>query len=109
MYRRIELINEKGRIKGGLMSGYGDLSGKAVNDIFFAWANELPGPKGKGTNKNNRYFFTEFGWNRLGRRTIAACLRYGQKFRIVKIKEKSVDILYKDKYQVAVRPRKYLI
>ncbi len=83
--------------KGGIMASSND----AVID---AWA-AMNVPR-RQIHKNCRFYFTEEGWKRYGRPTIAACQRTGQQYRVITIKEHSVDIVYRDEIQVAVRPRK---
>lgn len=65
---------------------------------------DLPGPKNH--HKNCRFYFTELGWNRYGRRILQGVLRCGQQVQVKTVKENSVEVMWKDKWQVAVRPRK---
>ncbi len=125
MYRRIELIDEMSvenyRVfieslresfdnpeldpereyprfwKTGLM-GYGN------PDVWDAWV-EMNSPR-REVNRNARFYFTEEGWRRYGRKTIEVCQQVGQRYRVLRVKEKSVDVIYRDEYQVAVRPKK---
>ncbi len=71
--------------------------------VIRAWV-EMPSPR--RLFKNTKFYFTEEGWRRYGRKTVAACLTVGQRYRVIRIKEKSVDVVYRDDVQVAVRPRK---
>lgn len=124
MFRRIELIHEMNKqryrkltravrhgvcntdantgnairrfAKSGLM-GVGNLR------VWDAWA-RMNVPR-RRINKNVRFYFTEEGWRCHGRKTIEACQRVGQRYRIIRVKENSVDVLYRDRAQVAVRPR----
>jgi hypothetical protein len=73
-------------------------------EVFDAWG-DMRGPR-RRIFKNCRFYFTEKGWRRYGRPTVAACLRTGQRFRVIAIKERSVDVVYRDEIQVAVRPKK---
>lgn len=100
MFRRIELITKIGRaeFKMGLMT-------ICNAEVAGAWIDDLPGPK-KRLYKNCKFFFTERGWNEIGRNVVAACLSSGQRYRVISVKERSVDVIYGDKYQVAVRPLK---
>lgn len=95
MYRRIELIT--GPYKHGLM-------GLAPLEVVDAWIDLPQAPK--RLYKNCRFYWTEYGWKLYGSKTVEACKRAGQGFRILTIKECSVDPFYKDRYQVAIRPRK---
>lgn len=107
MYRRIELIShlpsidEKERIwhfKGGICFIVCNL------DVALSWI-DMPAPR-KEIRKNCRYYFTEKGWDLYGRKIIKACMRTGQDYRVLKVKENAVEPLYKDDIQVVVRPLK---
>lgn len=82
--------------KSGL-TGYGNPA------VWDAWV-EMNSPR-RSINKNVRFYFTEAGWQRYGRKTIEACQQVGQRYRVLRIKENSVDVVYRDEFQVAVRPR----
>lgn len=71
--------------------------------VVRAWI-AMPAPR--RLSKNTRFYFTEEGWRRYGRPTVAACQTVGQRYRVIAIKERSVDVLYRDAVQVAVRPKK---
>ncbi len=58
------------------------------------------------THKNIRFFFTEDGWKRAGRPILHLVKQMGWDHRVLTIKERSVDVVYRDDLQVAVRPRK---
>jgi hypothetical protein len=108
VYRRIELISswpapeEDGspavEIKGGLCFI------PAKEGVADAWTG-LSVPS-KRINKNSRFYFTEKGWDVYGRATIKACQRNKQRYRVLAMKEHSVDVVYRDENQVVVRPRK---
>ncbi len=36
---------------------------------------------------------------------VAACIHSGTQYRVIAIKERSVDVMYRDELQVAVRPK----
>ena len=125
MYRRIELIDEMSaedyRVfieslrqsasdpdvdlkreyprfwKTGLM-GYGNPA------VWDAWL-DMNSPR-RPVNRNARFYFTEEGWRRYGRKTIEVCQQVGQRYRVLRVKENEVDVIYRDEYQVAVRPKK---
>ncbi len=80
------------------------LMGVTHEAVVNAWI-DINGPR-RGINRYSRFFFTEEGWRRFGRPTIAACQGTGQKYRVISIKERSVDVIYRDEFQVAVRPKK---
>lgn len=108
MFRRIELILE-GKYSRLYTPGYMQdikhgLMGCAPEEVIDAWINIPKSPK--HLHKNCRFYFTELGWDKFGSPTVSACKKVNQRFRILTIKEKSVDIFYRDEYQVAVRPRK---
>ena len=84
-------------LKSGLM-GFGN---PAVSD---AWVH-MNSPR-RPVNRNARFYFTEEGWRRYGRKTVEVCQQVGQRYRVLRIKENSVDVIYRDEFQVAVRPRR---
>ena len=105
MYRRIELIahqpvDEADRkiehIKGGIMTTPSEM------EVIEAWI-DMPGPR-KSIPKNGRFYFTEKGWDKYGRAVIKACQKTGQEYRVIRIKENAVEVLYKDDIQVMARP-----
>ena len=100
MYRRIELITKFGKCtyKTGICGIM------LFDEIIDAWIDDLPAPK-KRLRKNCRFYFTELGWNIIGRNIIAACMKARQEYRVLCVKERSVEVFYKDDLQVAVRPR----
>lgn len=63
-------------------------------------------PENIRTKKSIRFYFTELGWKRAGRPILRTIKQMNWDHRILSIKEKSVDIIYRDELQVAVRPRK---
>ena len=107
MYRRIELItqftvgkteNKTLYIKGGLCFI------PTTKEVCEAWL-DLPLPR-KPIRKNCRFYFTEKGWDVYGRAVVKACQKTGQEYRVIRIKEKSVDVVYQDEYQAVARPLK---
>ena len=125
MYRRIELIDEMSAEdyrtlieslrrsirdsdvdlereyprfwKSGLM-GFGNPA------VWDAWI-DMNSPR-RPVNRNARFYFTEEGWRRYGRKTIEICQQVGQRYRVISVKENAVDVIYRDEFQVAVRPKK---
>jgi hypothetical protein len=105
MFRRIELIHELPaqagelplRMKSGIM-GWGKV------EVFDAWA-KMNNPR-RDVHRNSRFYFTEAGWRKYGRATVAACQFHGQGYRVLRIKESAVDVIYRDEWQVAVRPKR---
>lgn len=106
MFRRIEIISTFKHKDGTNSTCKSGLMGVCDHeDIVDAW---IDGPKGpEHLYKNCRFFFTEDGWNLYGRKTIEACQRHGQKYRVICVRECSVDVFFRDTYEVAVRPRKH--
>ena len=125
MYRRIELIDEMSAeeyraLIDSLRQGVDDedidfereyprfwksgLMGYGNPAVWDAWAN-MNSPR-RPVNRNARFYFTEEGWRRYGRKTIEVCQQVGQRYRVLSIKENAVDVIYRDEYQVAVRPKK---
>jgi hypothetical protein len=125
MFRRIELIEHMSRRDRLRMlrrlSGVADLPQRIMDQVTsIDWKHGLMGltrhdgvlrawihmPAPRRLFKHTKFFFTEEGWRRYGRRTVAACQTVGQRYRVISIKEKSVDVVYRDEVQVAVRPRR---
>jgi hypothetical protein len=121
MFRRIELINGMSAddydnlIRAMERNGQGvdkdftrywkrGLTGYGNDTVVEAWV-QMPSPR-RSINRKCRFYFTEEGWRRYGRATITACQQTNQEYRVLRIKEKSVDVVYQDKYQVAVRPKR---
>jgi hypothetical protein len=105
MYRRIEMIShlKVDELEGKMIDIKGGLCFVPVKEgIFEVWS-DMPAPK-KRIRKNCRFFFTEVGWNTYGRKIIQACQRVGQEYRVLRVKENSVEVVYKDEIQVVVRP-----
>lgn len=121
MFRRIELIHEMdGETYATSVSNLeaqGSISAEDLKEFRFqksgivGFGNEtiwdawiaMPNPR-RAINRNVRFYFTEEGWRQYGRPTITACQQTGQKYRVVRIKENAVDVVYRDAVQVAVRP-----
>lgn len=104
MYRRIELINQN---KDGTEYKWG-LMGVSHWDVAMAWANDLRGPY-RSIPPNCRFYFTEKGWDKIGRKVIAACIRTNQRYRVIAIKETDAQVVWRDKYtgyEVAVQPKR---
>jgi hypothetical protein len=127
MFRRIELFDE---ISEEHYRNFIEAARQSINDPDYPVEKENPrfrksGLAGFGSpvvwnawlqinsprcpvNKNVRFYFTEEGWRRYGRKTIEVCQQVGQRYRVLRIKENAVDVIYRDEFQVAVRPRRKL-
>ncbi len=121
MFRRIEFIKRlnaarERELLEALAKGANAFSGERVrfektgimggtNYIVDSQWTLMNAPR-RALHKNCRFYFTEAGWKMYGRPTVIACQQTGQAYRIVTLKEKSVDIFYRDEIQVAVRPKK---
>ncbi len=97
MYRRIELIDDK-------FGKYG-LCGLSFDEVIDAWVHVLRGPK-RNIPQNAKFYFTESGWKNVGKNVVAACQRVGQRYRVIKVKEKSINVVWRDKFEVAAQPKK---
>jgi hypothetical protein len=106
MYRRIELIFHFPQIEGSVSDMIHGLCGVGNDEVIDAWIS-MNNPR-KEINKNVRFYFTEAGWDKYGRNTVAACIRTKQKYRVLAVEEHDVDVLYKDEYQVCIRPKRKL-
>ena len=82
------------------------LTGSGSPVVWDAWL-RMNSPR-RQVNKNVRFYFTEEGWRRYGRKTIEVCQQVGQRYRVLRIKESAVDVIYRDEFQVAVRPKRKL-
>lgn len=117
MFRRIQLIGHYTNKKqwmidedgGSLVHHYiSGLMGLSHIDIADAWANDLRGPD-RSIPDNCKFFFTEKGWDKLGRNVIAACIKTGQEYRVISIKETDANVVWRDKftgYEVAIQPKR---
>jgi hypothetical protein len=110
MFRRVELIHEyvlvhqDGSKKGTHAFKHG-LCGVSTPEVIDAWFDKIRGPS-CAIPANCRFYFTEKGWQAAGHDVIAACQRSGQKYRVLKIKESDLDIVYRDAYEVAGQPKR---
>ena len=116
MFRRIELIAEMGATEYENMIHAMQQSGEPIGrEVMRFWKSGLMGtgnftvsdawvklnnPR-RDIFKNCRFYFTEAGRRRHGRPTVAACQQTGQLYRVLSIKEKSVEVVYHDELQVA--------
>lgn len=109
MFRRIEFIHPGGvdeddqpflPWKEGLMS-------VVSGPIPESWADDLTGPSRSDLPTNSRFYFTEKGWKKVGRKVVAAARQTNQAYRVIAIKETDAQVVWRDKargYEVAVQP-----
>lgn len=111
MFRRIEVmdtfpVGRRKPILHTIKKGAYQTNGKVTDqDAYWDLLDSLKSPD-MPHNKNYRFFFTELGWDTHGRRMVSLLKTTGDQFRIITIKESEREVMYKDKYQVALRPRK---
>jgi hypothetical protein len=118
VFRRIEFFHE-GRDSddlelrtyvSGLMFSEVESPGHhaEAEGVWATWQQALRGPD-RTLPQNSRFYFTEKGWREGGRSVVAAAARAGYRYRVVGVKESSVDVVWRDKhtgYEVAAQPLK---
>lgn len=75
-------------------------------EVIDAWIFKLCGPRARCFRANARFYFTERGWQEVGSKVMEACKKTGQRFRILTVKERSVNVVWKDPLEVAAQPIK---
>jgi len=111
MFRRIEMIYPQEitqradgtleidqAFKAGLMA-CGD------EQVIEAWFEKLNGPGRRIIPRNAKFYFTEPGWQAVGRHVVTACQQVGQEYRVIKIKETEVNVVWRDEYEAAAQPK----
>ena len=73
--------------------------------VVDAWFEKLSGPGRRNIPRNAKFYFTESGWQEVGRRVIIACQQVGQAYRVLKIKENEVNVVWRDVHEVAAQPK----
>ena len=121
MFRRIEFIKQLSATHyDGLLQTIAEKGAVLDDEVIRFWKTGIMSPNPdvvidawsrmnmprRALYKNCRFYFTEMGWKRFGRPTITACQQTGTPYRVITIKEKSVDIFYRDEIQVAVRAKR---
>ena len=105
MYRRIEFIHEADRaldlpaLKCGIV-------GVSHPEVVEAWFDHLRGPA-RSIPRNSRFYFTEAGWEKVGRHVSAACRKTGQRYRVIAVKHREVAVCWEDRHtglEVAAQP-----
>jgi hypothetical protein len=113
MFRRVELIRPRDKMmfpdgtveifeasKFGLLPCYGAIA-EALSGKLRGPHRPIPG--------NAKFYFTEHGWREIGRNVVALCKEVGQEYRIIRIKEREVDVVWRDRHydtELAAQPRK---
>jgi hypothetical protein len=114
MLRRIELINnyeiieDDGRRTGFRQDSKSGIMGQSDETVIDAWIDKLRGPS-RSLPRNAFFWFTEKGWREVGRAVIRACIASGQSYRVIRIKENEVDVVWRDKFtglEVAAQPKR---
>ena len=83
----------------------GTLMGAMGADFVSSW-DDLPAPS--IGNPRARFWFTEAGWDRYGRATLAEAMRSGRMYRLLRKKNPPRSaVVYRDKWQVALLPVKW--
>lgn len=108
MYRRIEIIDRgKKYTPFGIFAFWVEPEKLGAFFKHFDLIQATPAPKRRKIGRRPRFYFTEEGWKKIGKDLAESCrkMELGD-VRILKVKERSVDVQYKDWCQVAVRPRR---
>lgn len=103
MYRRIELIRNNSAAAFGLAGALDwrrGFSAVTVRPEIFETRSKFA-PK-KANEKNYCFYFTERGWQLFGRDAVAACQQFGQRYRLIAVRENAFEVLYRDEIQVMV-------
>lgn len=104
MFRRIEVISALDYHPAG--HNEPSVVGVGAGTVLGAFFTEVNLKAPRNLHKNVRFYFTEFGWDMYGRKLLRLAMQSGFETKVKSVKEKSVDVFYRDIWQVAVRPRK---
>jgi hypothetical protein len=63
----------------------------------------MKSPRG---GREGKCYFTERGWDEVGRKVIGILKKYKAAFRVLTVKEKEFEVMFEDRVQVVLRPRK---
>jgi hypothetical protein len=122
MFRRIELIfprvEPKYRVEITYPDGTAETWDEEKRGLFpcagpiaravWPWVSKLRGPECP-IPRNAKFYFTERGWREIGRHVVAACKSVEQQYRVIRVKECEVDVVWRDRHydtEVAAQPRK---
>lgn len=105
MFRRIEIIRSHTPCGLFYKVGAGSILGNIMRKLNLLVSNIL---EGIVQRKKVQFFFTELGWEKIGRHILREAIRkFGKNnVRVITCKENYVDVVYRDRFQVAVRYRK---
>lgn len=106
MFRRIEVLPPFP--EGTWLEGWNKKTGinLLVGDMMREHGLAAPALEGLASQKSTPFFFTEKGWDRVGRRVLSYLLSIKCQVRIISIKEREREVFYRDPLQVVLRPRK---
>ncbi len=104
MYRRIQLIGQWRKEDCTVSDLIMSMAGRSTCEGNTAWA-EL-NVRLKKVGRNCRFYFTEQGWARFGSEIVTACRQTGRQYRVLAVREREVDLVYQDDWQVIIKPRK---
>ncbi len=81
--------------------------GSRVTAVFYAEEMDKLGLKApKHVNPRARFYFTERGWEEIGKKLVEKANKEGFKVKVIKKKNpKRSDVAYSDPYQVALLPK----
>jgi hypothetical protein len=115
MFRRINLLYPGGSLTmpdgtaERIPSAVRGLMGPGLDErVYDAWMDSLRGPA-HSIPRNAKFYFTERGWRRIGCKVVEACQQAGHEYRVIRIKECEVDVVWRDSHydlEVAAQPRK---
>ena len=108
MFRRIEMINSYPQPGGSVDWFKQGLLGFSEDAAVEAWIHKLRGPD-RQIPRNAFFWFTEKGWREVGRAVVRACIASGQGYRVIRIKENEVEVVWRDKFtgfEVAAQPKR---
>jgi hypothetical protein len=116
MFRRIELIRENADdVVFVLPDGTEEKWRWGISGLYpnYGAIAEATGGKLRGPDcpipRNAKFYFTERGWREIGRHAVAACKYEGQAYRIIRVKERDVNVVWRDRHydtEVAAQPRR---
>lgn len=107
MFRRIELIKSYPQKDGTVENYKSGLMALSPTSVVDAWIEKLRGPD-RHLPRNTKFYFTESGWREVGRAVVKACGQIGQDYRVIRVKENEVHVVWRDDhtgYEVAAQAK----